>query len=77
MSNSMKDAMLLAMKERTGHEPLEPANQYCKHCNAALFCNEVNMPCVGHYEQPVQQSESTTSCKCRTHKKLDNSETSS
>lgn len=30
----------------TGHEPLEPENQYCKHCEAPLFVKEHSrLPC--------------------------------
>lgn len=38
------------LKERTGHELLEPANQYCKHCGEAMFTNAAFSKCKGSRE---------------------------
>jgi hypothetical protein len=33
--------------KKLGHEPIEPANQYCEFCGVALFTKAVLKPCVG------------------------------
>ena len=34
------------LKKHYGHEPLLPANQYCKHCGIAFFTGEWKTPCL-------------------------------
>ena len=42
---------LYFIRMKYGHEPIEPARQYCKHCGASFFTREIFERCGGSNEQ--------------------------
>ena len=51
-----------AREEETGHELLELANQYCKHCGEAMYTRAALRPCKGAKIKATPEHEQCTGC---------------